>query len=132
MSPAWIGAGTAEHSASAQNQTLRFWGVQRTELRYSRRDMSLLKITVERIDGYCNMPMLVGDTFYLDGYRLSIPTGKFVCMWALQSLIPLLPLITERDNLAQNHWIQNVQHILCPDPKGGVHYRVEKVDDDPR
>ena len=42
--------------------------------------MFKLKITVERIDGYCNQPMLVGDYFMVDGGKITIPPGKHICM----------------------------------------------------
>jgi len=32
--------------------------------------MPRIKVTVERIDGYCNLPMQVGDHFFVDGSRL--------------------------------------------------------------
>jgi uncharacterized repeat protein (TIGR04076 family) len=93
--------------------------------------MARLKITVERIDGYCNLPVLVGDHFFVDDYKLEVPEGKFVCIWALQSLIPLLPLQNEQERLAEDHWARGVNRVHCPDPKGKVFYRVERVDDDP-
>jgi uncharacterized repeat protein (TIGR04076 family) len=92
--------------------------------------MTKLKITVERIDGYCNMPMLVGDYFYVDDYKLKIPGEKGICMWALSSIIPLVPLINEQDCLSDDHWAKKVEHIACPDPKGKVIYRVEPISDD--
>jgi hypothetical protein len=54
--------------------------------------MYLLTVTVERIDGYCNQPMLVGDYFMVDGGKIMIPDGKHMCMWALQSMMPIFPL----------------------------------------
>ncbi|NIM12909.1 MAG: TIGR04076 family protein, partial [Candidatus Aminicenantes bacterium] len=42
--------------------------------------MAKIKVTVERIDGYCNLPMLVGDHFYLDDSKLYVPGGKYICM----------------------------------------------------
>ena len=92
--------------------------------------MAKLKITVERIDGYCNMPMLVGDSFYVEDYKLKIPEGKGICMWAIQSIIPLIPLINEQESLSDDHWAKKVEHIACPDPKGKVIYRVERACDD--
>jgi uncharacterized repeat protein (TIGR04076 family) len=51
--------------------------------------MYTLKVTVERIDGYCNQPMMVGDYFTVEGGKLKIPAGKHVCIWALQSMMPI-------------------------------------------
>ena len=94
--------------------------------------MPKIKVTVERIDGHCSMPMLVGDTFFIDDYKLFVPDKKYICMWALQSMIPLFPLIAERENLAEDHWARCVSQVACPDPKGRVLYRLERIGDDPR
>ena len=88
--------------------------------------MSCLKITVERIDGYCNQPMLVGDSILVDGGRLIIPEGRHMCMWALQSMMPILPLL-QRSEGKKGDWTSKVCRFVCPDPKGQVHYRIEKV-----
>jgi uncharacterized repeat protein (TIGR04076 family) len=84
-----------------------------------------IKVTVERIDGYCNLPMLVGDTFYVEGSKLYIPEGKYVCMWALQCMMPVFPVLSVRDHLEDDHWVKKVEHFVCPDPKGRVLYRLE-------
>ena len=92
--------------------------------------MAKIKVTVEKIDGHCNLPVLVGDVFYLNDSKLSIPEQKYVCMWALQSMMPLFPILNEKDKLDDGHWIKKVEHVLCPDPKGRVLYRLEVIEDD--
>ena len=59
--------------------------------------MARIKITVERVDGHCNLPLLVGDHFYVEDSRLTIPEGKHVCIWALQSMMPVFPLRRFKD-----------------------------------
>jgi uncharacterized repeat protein (TIGR04076 family) len=92
--------------------------------------MAKIKVTVERIDGYCNLPMLVGDHFYIDDSKLSVPEGKYICIWALQSMMPIFPVLNVKDALDDGHWIKKVKHFQCPDPKGKVLYRLEVVEDD--
>ncbi len=92
--------------------------------------MPKIKVTVEKIDGYCNMPMLVGDHFFLEDSKLSTPEGKYICMWALQSMMPIFPIFSSRDKLGDNHWIKGIKHFSCPDPKGKVLFRLEEVKDD--
>lgn len=87
-----------------------------------------LKISVERIDGYCNLPMLVGDHFFMDGGKLKIPAGKYICMWALQSMMPIFPVL-QRGSAEKGDWTSKVQVFVCPDPKGKVHYRIERTND---
>ena len=92
--------------------------------------MAKIKVTVESIDGYCNLPMLVGDHFYIDDSKLSVPEGKYICIWALQSMMPIFPVLSVKDALDEGHWIKKVKHFQCPDPKGKVLYRLEVVEDD--
>ncbi len=88
-----------------------------------------LKISVERIDGYCNQPMLVGDHFFMDGGKLKIPDGKYICMWALQSMMPIFPLL-QRIEPGKGDWTGKTGQVFtCPDPNGLVHYRIERISD---
>ncbi len=87
--------------------------------------MTKIKITVERIDGYCNLPMLVGDHFFVENSKLSVPEGTYICIWALQSMMPIFPILTERERLENGHWVKTVKHFSCPDPKGKVLFRLE-------
>ncbi len=93
--------------------------------------MSRIKVTVERIDGYCNLPMQVGDHFFVEGSKLTVPEGQHVCIWALQSIMPIFPILAVRDRLQEGHWVGKVKTISCPDPKGKVQYRLELLDTDP-
>jgi anaerobic carbon-monoxide dehydrogenase iron sulfur subunit len=85
-----------------------------------------LKITVERIEGYCNLPMIVGDHFFVDGGKIIIPERKHICMWALQSMMPIFPLL-QRVEPSTDDWTGKANHFCCPDPKGRVFYRIERV-----
>jgi len=93
--------------------------------------MYFLKVTVLKIDGYCNQPMLVGDHFFVDGGKLKIPDGKHICMWALHSMMPIFPLM-QRKSGDYRDWTskETGQVFVCPDPKGKVHYRIERIKKD--
>ena len=90
--------------------------------------MAKIKVSVQRIDGYCNLPVHVGDYFYVENSRLYIPDGKYVCIWALQSMMPIFPILSERDKLDERHWIKSVKTFSCPDPKGLVQFQLEILD----
>lgn len=90
--------------------------------------MGKIKVTVEQIDGYCNLPMLIGDYFFVDDSKLIIPEGKHICIWALQSMMPIFPIFCAKEKLPASHWISSVKHFSCPDPKGKVLYRIELID----
>ena len=88
--------------------------------------MVCLKITVERIDGHCDLPMEVGDCMYVDGSKLIIPQGKHMCLWALQSMMPVFPAM-QRPKGHEEDWIGESNLFVCPDPKGLVHFRIERM-----
>lgn len=85
-----------------------------------------LRVVVEEIKGFCDLPMQVGDYFFVRGGRLVIPEGKHVCLWALQSLLPLLPL-KQRTLVEENDWVPSTNRICCPDPNGLVIYRIDRL-----
>lgn len=92
--------------------------------------MSKLKITVERIDGCCELPMLVGDYFFVEDDKLSVPDGKYICIWSLQSMMPVFPVLNAKDKMKDQHWLNAFNRFVCPDPKGRVLYRLEEIDND--
>jgi carbon-monoxide dehydrogenase iron sulfur subunit len=89
--------------------------------------MAKIKVSVDRINGHCNLPLLVGDHFFVEDSKLSIPEGKFVCIWALQSMMPVFPILAARDQLEEGHWVKKVKTFSCPDPKGLVQFRLEVI-----
>lgn len=90
--------------------------------------MPRLRVTVERIDGYCNLPMLVGDYIIVDGSRLIIPEDQHMCLWALQSMMPIFPFL-QRIESSKEDWTGKANQFCCPDPKDLVHYRIERMEE---
>jgi uncharacterized repeat protein (TIGR04076 family) len=90
--------------------------------------MTKIKVTVEKIDGHCNLPMQVGDHFYIEGSKITFPEGKHMCIWALQSMMPVFPILDVKETLPEEHWVKSVKHFTCPDPDGRVLYRLETVE----
>ena len=92
--------------------------------------MAKIKVSVEKINGYCNLPLQVGDHFYIEDSKLIVPDGKFICIWALQSMMPVFPILNVRDDLKEEHWVRKIDRFSCPDPNGLVQYRLEIIDED--
>lgn len=90
--------------------------------------MAKIKVSVERIEGHCDLPILVGDYFYVEDSKLYIPDGKYICIWALQSMMPIFPILAEKDKLDESHWVKRVKNFSCPDPKGQVQYKLEIIE----
>ena len=88
-----------------------------------------LRIVVEEVRGFCDLPMRPGDYIEVRGGRLSIPDGKFFCLWALQSLMPMIPA-KQRRIVEDNDWLPNTDRMICPDPNGLVVFRFEVLSPD--
>ena len=86
-----------------------------------------LKITVDEVKGFCDMPMEEGDYFKVEGGKIIVPDGQHICLWALQSMMPFFPA-KERDSNEENDWIPHTKRFSCPDPNGMVIFRIERVD----
>jgi uncharacterized repeat protein (TIGR04076 family) len=51
-------------------------------------------------------------------------------MWALQAMMPIIPLL-QRAEPREGDWTGKAgQLFVCPDPKGLVHYRIERILDE--
>lgn len=90
--------------------------------------MKTLIVKVKAIDGYCDTHQ-VGDCFRLEGGKLSFPKeNKHICIYALSSLLPLLPA-KQRKIDEPDDWLQKVHEIECPDPAGRVIWEISYEDD---
>lgn len=85
-----------------------------------------LRVEVESADGHCTSRMRPGDHFTLRGGRLEIPAGQWICLYALQAAIPLLP--AKQRSLQEGDWLKDDCRVLCPDPAGNVILRIDRVE----
>jgi uncharacterized repeat protein (TIGR04076 family) len=87
-----------------------------------------LRIGVTKVLGTCTAdpPMKAGDYFTVRDGDIRIPEGGYVCMWALQSILPLIPP-KERKIAEAEDWLWRVHHAQCPDPNGRVILKIERV-----
>jgi uncharacterized repeat protein (TIGR04076 family) len=85
-----------------------------------------LRVTVERIEGRSVCGLEVGDYFEVtESSRIRIPEGRHFCMYALQSVLPLLPAKQRR--LPESDWLEQDSHVTCPDPDERVVMRIERI-----
>jgi len=73
-----------------------------------------LTISVEKIEGNCTCNMKAGDCFYMKGGKISMPDNQDFCLYALQSVIPLLPAKQRKNHPAD--WMETDARVVCPDP----------------
>ncbi len=91
-----------------------------------------LRVRVTEILGHCpaRQPIRVGDSFTVQNGNLHIPgDDQYICLWALQSIMSLLPakessVVEEKDG----KWRCLTHDVQCPDPEGGVIFKVERRD----
>ncbi len=84
-----------------------------------------LTIVVERIEGNCTCNMREGDCFFLRRGKLSLPEGKDFCLFALQSVIPLLPAKQRQNHPAD--WMETDSRVVCPDPACRLIMRIDRT-----
>lgn len=85
-----------------------------------------LRVTVHEIQGRSVCGLQVGDYFELtESSRIRIPDGKHFCLYALQSVIPLLP--PKQRELHANDWLERDMLVACPDPEERLIMRIERV-----
>ena len=85
-----------------------------------------LRVTVERIEGRSVCGLEVGDYFELtESSRLRIPDGRHFCIYALQSVLPLLP--AKQRDLPAGDWLEQDTLVCCPDPDERVVMRIDRL-----
>jgi uncharacterized repeat protein (TIGR04076 family) len=85
-----------------------------------------LRVTVERIEGRSVCGLAVGDYFELvNSAELRIPEGKHFCVYALQSVLPLLP--AKQRQLPHQDWLERDSLVCCPDPEERVVMRIDRI-----
>lgn len=89
-----------------------------------------LKVTVSKVLGTCTAdpPMKPGDHFAVVDGAIRIPEGGYVCLWALQNLLPVI-VLKEREicEPRDRDWVWRVHHVQCPDPDGRVIWQIERT-----
>jgi uncharacterized repeat protein (TIGR04076 family) len=89
-----------------------------------------LKITARKVLGVCTSdpPVQPGDYFTVSNGNIRVPAGGSICIWSLQSMLPLItPKEREIAEAQDADWLWRVHHAQCPDPDGRVIYKIERV-----
>ncbi len=86
-----------------------------------------IKVVVEEIRGFCDLPMRPGDHFIVSGGKLQLPEDGHMCLWALGAMLPLLQL-KQRKVDEDNDWVPTTDRISCPDPNGRVIFHIQPLE----
>jgi uncharacterized repeat protein (TIGR04076 family) len=85
-----------------------------------------LRVTVERIEGRSVCGLAVGDYFEVtESSRVRIPEGKHFCLFAMQSVLALLP--AKMRSLPAGDWLEQDSLVACPDPDERLVMRIERT-----
>ena len=85
-----------------------------------------LRVTVERIEGRSVCGLSVGDYFEVtESSRVTIPEGKHFCLYALSSVLPLLP--AKQRQMPPGDWLEQDNFVACPDPDERTIMRIERI-----
>jgi len=85
-----------------------------------------LLVRVKEVRGRCNIHK-PGDYFEVVGGRIMLTgSNKYVCMYSLSSLMPLLPA-KQRNIVEPDDWLPKVKEVECPDPEGVVIWEIIEV-----
>jgi uncharacterized repeat protein (TIGR04076 family) len=88
-----------------------------------------LEVRVSKVMGTCTAdpPMKPGDSFTVANGDIRIPEGGYICMWALQNMLPVIALKERALNeKPEEDWVWRVHHVQCPDPAGRVIFRITR------
>lgn len=98
-------------------------GDDRTE---DRTELFDLRVTVERIEGRSVCGLAVGDWFEVtDSSRVRIPEGRHFCLYAMASVLPLLP--AKQRQLPAGDWLEQDSLVACPDPDERLVMRITRI-----
>jgi uncharacterized repeat protein (TIGR04076 family) len=67
----------------------------------------------------------VGDYFLLSGENFTMPVGQVFSIYALATLLPLLP--AKQRETHPNDWMTTDTDIACPDPNCGGIFRIIRL-----
>lgn len=85
-----------------------------------------LRVTVVAIEGRPVCGLSVGDYFEVtESSRIRIPEGKHFCLYALQSVLPLLP--PKQRILDPQDWLEQDTLVACPDPEERLIMQIERI-----
>jgi uncharacterized repeat protein (TIGR04076 family) len=85
-----------------------------------------VRVTVVAVEGRSVCGLAVGDFFEVtESNRLTIPSGKHFCLYALGAVLPLL---SGYQRAAQSgDWMLQESLIACPDPDERLIMRIERL-----
>jgi uncharacterized repeat protein (TIGR04076 family) len=85
-----------------------------------------VRVTVERIEGRSVCGLQVGDWFEVtESSRVRIPEGRHFCLYALASVLPLIP--AKQRKLPDGDWLEQDSLVACPDPDERTIMRIERL-----
>ena len=95
---------------------------KRTEDEFELHDLA---VVVEKIEGHCTCNMRAGDCFFVKSGKISLPDGADFCLYAMHSVMPLLPAKQRHNHPAD--WMETDTRAVCLDPECRLVMRIERT-----
>ncbi len=71
----------------------------------------------------------VGDKFIIRKGTIYLPETKRLCLYALSSLLPLIPAKERTIANPGNDWLPRVNQVMCPDPEGQLIWEIREFEE---
>jgi len=85
-----------------------------------------IRVTVDSIEGRSVCGMRVGDFCEVtNSNELRIPDDGHFCIYALQSVLPLIP--AKQRDLPPGDWLERDTLVACPDPEERLIMRIDRI-----
>lgn len=86
-----------------------------------------IRVEVASIEGRSVCGMKPGDYFEVtNSAEIRIPEGRHFCIYALQSVLPLIP--AKQRDLPADDWLETDNLVACPDPEERLIMRIVRTD----
>ncbi|MFX0195277.1 MAG: TIGR04076 family protein [Candidatus Hodarchaeota archaeon] len=71
----------------------------------------------------------VGDQFEVKKGTIYLPKNKHICLYALNSILPLIPAKERTITVEGDDWLPRVNRVMCPDPEGQLIFEIREYED---
>jgi len=82
-----------------------------------------LKVTITKVEGNCSRSRK-GTYFFVRNGKLEIPEGQSICIFALNSIIPVLSAAIIKAEKGESI-LDLLEEWQCPDPLAQVYMKIE-------
>ncbi|MEM2212646.1 MAG: TIGR04076 family protein [Candidatus Nezhaarchaeales archaeon] len=87
-------------------------------------NMYRLILEVKEVKGKCVAGYKVGDKIVVEEPSILVKESNNICLYAIGALLPYLTVAYRE--VPKNDWINQLQHLQCPDPINTVTFKISR------